>query len=117
MPYRIVVVEGPQEGESYPVDYVRGTIIGRSPSNNIFIKDRAVSRAHCQIRVDGDRCFIEDLGSTNGTFVGDERVTEAELTDGSVVRVGVNRFKLVKYDEQVMADTTAINGETGEAKE
>ena len=115
MPYRVEIVEGPQVGESYPVDSARGTIVGRSPTNNVYLKDRSVSRAHCQIRAEAGngRCFIEDLGSTNGTFVNGQRVTEAELRDGDIIRLGAYQVKVVRY-EDTGTDSTTMLDEEGE---
>jgi len=63
--------------------------IGRAPQNELVLQAKNVSRFHCQIkRIDG-QLFIEDLGSTNGTFVNDEAVKQPRsLSVGDVVRVG-----------------------------
>ena len=116
MPYRIELLEGPQEGESYPIDPVHGALLGRSPSNNVFLRDRSVSRAHCQIRInEQDRCVVEDLGSTNGTFVNGERVTEKALEDGDVAQVGFSKFRVVRFEEDVVSDTTEfVSGDSEE---
>jgi len=108
MSFRIEFVEGPHQGESYPLDPSESTILGRSPSNSIYIKDRNVSRAHCLIRVEKDQCIIEDLGSTNGTFVNGQRVTESVINPGDQVRVELNVFKLLRFDEEALTETTTL---------
>jgi phosphoserine phosphatase RsbU/P len=63
--------------------------VGRSPGNQIVLFHRTVSREHAEIRVDGEKIEIEDLGSRNGTFVNGERVEgTAAATPGSQVRFG-----------------------------
>ena len=69
-----------------------GLVIGRGAEADLRINDPGVSRRHAEFRVSGkgDRpeVSVADLGSTNGTLVDGRRVTEAQLHDGSVVRVG-----------------------------
>jgi hypothetical protein len=72
-----------------------GLVIGRGAEADLRINDPGVSRRHAEFRVTsgpGDtgapEVSVADLGSTNGTLVDGQRVTEAKLHDGSVVRVG-----------------------------
>jgi pSer/pThr/pTyr-binding forkhead associated (FHA) protein len=111
MSFRIEFFEGPHEGESYPLDPSQGMILGRSPSNGVYLRDRNVSRAHCLMRIEGEECIIEDLGSTNGTFVNGERITETTLKPGDVVRVGVNAFRLARFEEKALTETTTLMDE------
>lgn len=63
--------------------------IGRASQNDIVIDRRSVSRFHCQIRRDGDRLLLEDLSSTNGTYVNDARLDGFHaLSVGDSVRIG-----------------------------
>jgi Ca-activated chloride channel homolog len=63
--------------------------IGRAPQNEIVLQAKNVSRFHCQIKRSDGQLIIEDLGSTNGTFVNDEAVKQPRtLSVGDVVRVG-----------------------------
>jgi Ca-activated chloride channel family protein len=74
-------------GREFPLtgDVIR---IGRAIHNEIVIEESGVSRFHSQIRRDGDSLWIEDLGSTNGTLVGGERLTSPyRLSVGDVVYV------------------------------
>ncbi|MEY9895543.1 hypothetical protein ABIA31_009232 [Catenulispora sp. MAP5-51] len=65
----------------------RMTIIGRSPEADVRMHDPGVSSRHAAIRL-GSTATIEDLGSTNGTFVDGRRVRTADLRDGSVIILG-----------------------------
>jgi DNA-binding winged helix-turn-helix (wHTH) protein len=66
-------------------------IIGRDPGSAIWLNDTSVSRRHARIRIaaDGRAAVLEDLESTNGTFVGRRRVEDATpLADGNTIAVG-----------------------------
>ena len=63
-------------------------VVGRDPSCDLVLDVDDVSRRHARVREDGERHLLEDLGSTNGTFVGGERVGTRVLEAGDFVRVG-----------------------------
>jgi hypothetical protein len=69
-----------------------GMVIGRGADADLRINDPGVSRRHAELRVTGLRGMpvvtVADLGSTNGTLVDGQRVTEIQLHDGSTVRIG-----------------------------
>ncbi len=108
MPYAIRVTAGQQDGEVYPLSENREIIIGRSPTCNIFVHDRFVSRYHCQISLMEHRCTLTDLQSTNGIFVNGERMTECELALGYEIRVGATPLQLVEMDDGGRSVTTAV---------
>jgi hypothetical protein len=63
--------------------------IGRALENDIVITSKRVSREHARVRREGWLVILEDLGSTNGTFLNDERVlTPVELHDGDHITIG-----------------------------
>jgi hypothetical protein len=65
------------------------TTIGRAVENDVVVTSKRVSREHTRVRRDGWRVILEDLGSTNGTFLNDERVlTPVELRDKDRVMIG-----------------------------
>ena len=84
-------------------EYVIGLLvtIGRLPENTVVIDNPAVSGHHACVFRDGDRYVIEDLRSTNGTFVNQARVTRHTLQQDDVVLVG--KHKLV-FDQLAAAD-------------
>lgn len=69
------------------------TSIGRTPDNDLQIRESYISRSHAIIRLGPDSAVIEDLDSRNGIYVNDRRVTRELLHDGDVVVLGKARFR------------------------
>lgn len=67
-------------------------IVGRGPRADFVVDSTLVSRAHCSLSATETELKVEDLGSTNGTYVNDRRVDRAALQDGDRLRLG--RFEL-----------------------
>jgi pSer/pThr/pTyr-binding forkhead associated (FHA) protein len=83
-------------GQEHPLSG-DSTTIGRAIENSIVITSKRVSREHARIRREGRRVFLEDVGSTNGTFLNDERIFgPVELRDGD--RIGVGEVTFVFHD-------------------
>jgi hypothetical protein len=89
-----VVLEMLDTGEVSPLfDLERETVsIGRTGENGIVLPDPNVSRLHARVEKRGDRYYVVDQGSTNGTWVNEKRVDEARLSEGDVIRVGTTRL-------------------------
>src|SRR5579872_7020549 len=62
--------------------------LGRGFANDFTIEDASVSSSHAQIVVEGDSVMVKDLGSTNGTCIDREPVTESALQPGQILRLG-----------------------------
>ena len=75
--------------------------VGRKPDNDIVIDNPAVSGHHCKIMLAGEAYFVEDLDSTNGTFVNEKRVMRVGLKHNDVV--GVAKHALIFFDEGALA--------------
>lgn len=88
----LVVRKGPKRGSRISLDTDLITI-GRHPDSDIFLDDITVSRRHAEVRRDGARYWVRDVGSLNGTYVNRERTDDRELIDGDELQVG--KFKLV----------------------
>ena len=85
--------------------------IGRAPENDIVVSDPTASREHAEIRNVAGGYRIVDLDSSHGTFVNGQRVTDAALSDGDVVRVGSSAFRLAGQELQEVSETGAEAGE------
>ncbi len=90
----LIAVSGDQPGKVYPLER-NTTVIGRNDDADVHVGDPSVSGSHARI-INGSHGFeIEDLNSTNGTFVGGDRVKSARLKHGDLVLVGTIEFKFV----------------------
>ena len=67
---------------------VNSTTVGRAEGNLFQIIEPSVSGRHCEILLRGNEVVVRDLKSTNGTFIQGERITEAILKPGQVLRLG-----------------------------
>ncbi len=79
-------------------------VIGRGRSVQVTIPHSLVSRQHCEISEADGRLVVRDLDSMNGTYVGDERITEAILHPGALLTVGTVTFRAI-YDVDANDDS------------
>jgi pSer/pThr/pTyr-binding forkhead associated (FHA) protein len=95
-PTHVLVVDGANKGDR--ADLAQAPIlIGRGSDAAIRLDDDYVSTRHARIAASGDQWFVEDLGSTNGTYIGSARITQpTTLTLGTQVRIGKTLLELRK---------------------
>jgi hypothetical protein len=95
-PTHVLVVEGSNAGQRAELE-AAPILIGRGPDAAIKLDDDYVSTRHARIAAAGDQWFVEDLGSTNGTYIGTVRITQpTTLTLGTQVRIGKTILELRK---------------------
>lgn len=93
-PTRLVVTAGPLTGTTLPLSSA-SILIGRSPGCTLVLDDDYSSSRHARIFPQGDQWYVEDLGSTNGTFIGDSQVSGPQpLAPGVGVRIGQSVVEL-----------------------
>jgi hypothetical protein len=93
--YAMRFISGKYQGGEFPLPLNSEIVVGRSSDLDMVLVEDMVSRKHAKISVNGDTVTIQDLGSTNGTFVNGERVERMALTDGDRVLIGTSIIKLV----------------------
>ena len=87
---KLVIQSGSSAGRSFNLDRDQHTL-GREAPADILIPAAGVSRRHARIDRQGDQYLLQDLGSTNGTFVNDQRVYAGQiLNTGDVIQLGQN---------------------------
>jgi pSer/pThr/pTyr-binding forkhead associated (FHA) protein len=96
VPTQVVIVEGGNKGEAVSLDDAP-LLIGRGNDAAIRLDDDYVSTRHARIASSGEQWYVEDLGSTNGTYVGNSRISQATaLQLGTQVRIGKTILELRK---------------------
>ena len=111
--HQIVMIKGPNQGKIYNLS---GTniIIGRDFNADIVLNIPEVSRQHAQFKTEGGVFYLEDLGSTNGTFVNGQRLsTPHRMHDGETVMLG----EAVKFDYRVVGPPDPNATIIGESKQ
>ena len=88
-------ISGKYQGGEFPLRPHREIVIGRSSELDMVLVEDMVSRKHAKIITDDKTVTIEDLGSTNGTFVNGEKVRTSEIKDGDRILIGTSIIKLV----------------------
>jgi pSer/pThr/pTyr-binding forkhead associated (FHA) protein len=91
-------ISGKYQGGEFPLRPNREIIIGRSSDLDMVLVEDMVSRKHAKITTDEHVVTIQDLGSTNGTFVNGEKVRKADLKDGDRILIGTSIIKIVFVD-------------------
>lgn len=93
-PRRLVVTEGPLRGTTLPLAS-SAILIGRAPSCTLVLDDDYSSSRHARVYPEAGQWFVEDLGSTNGTYVDRQRVDgPVPVRPGSQIRVGQSTLEL-----------------------
>ncbi len=90
---RLYILDGPEKGQAFELENDIIYHVGRSPGNHVRLSDTYVSRRHLKILRRGERYFIEDLNSKNGTSVDGELIdpgVELEIREGVPIVIGVS---------------------------
>ena len=93
MSHLVVTTEEKLVGE-FPIDKERMTI-GRRPDNDVCINNLSISGYHTQIITVLNSSFLEDLNSTNGTFVNSQKITKHALEDGDIIFIGNHQIQYI----------------------
>ncbi|MEK6222336.1 MAG: FHA domain-containing protein [Chloroflexota bacterium] len=109
--FQLVMSSGPNPGKTFALS-TNEAIVGRDVKNEVVINDSEISRQHFRLILQGNSYVIEDMGSTNGTYVNDTKVVgQVALKMGDVIRAGDN--EVVVYE--IAADPDATIASRGKA--
>lgn len=117
-PPRLIVVSGVFLGHQLELGR-DPVIIGRATDVNLSLPHPSISRNHCRVWREGERFYIEDLGSTNKTYLNGQAVMRAELGDGDQIGVGNHALKFFRGSSaearyhQELIDLAVHDGLTG----
>ncbi len=100
-------VSGKYQGAVFPLREGREVIVGRSSEVDLVLAEDLVSRRHARIAVEDGAVTLQDLGSTNGTFLNGQRVKKARLAEGDRILIGSSLLKLVAVDAQTVSRSDA----------
>src|SRR5215210_7928505 len=103
--YVLRFISGKYQGGEFPIVNDKPIIVGRSSDLDMVLVEDMVSRKHARITMQQDQIWIEDLGSTNGTFVNGEKIKRARLKEGDRVLIGTLILKVIA-GEAGRADST-----------
>jgi hypothetical protein len=84
---KLVILNQGMTGRTFDLSVER-TTVGRVEDNSFHIADASVSSHHAEILLRGSEIVIKDLNSTNGSFIGGEKITESVLKPGQILRLG-----------------------------
>ncbi len=106
---QLIVVAGPDQGRTFPLEDGQTLVIGRGLNTETKLTDPHVSRVHCQVRLAGGRLHLTDAGSSAGTLVSNRRVVEHDLAPGDAFQIGATclRFDVGGGEE---ATTLMVGG-------
>jgi pSer/pThr/pTyr-binding forkhead associated (FHA) protein len=101
-------ISGKYQGGEFPLRPNREITVGRSSDLDMVLVEDMVSRKHAKITTDDRTVSIQDLGSTNGTFVNGEKIRTVRLKEGDRILVGTSIIKLVQATTEVTAQTSTL---------
>ena len=114
--FALKFISGKYQGGEFPLKMDKQIVIGRSSELDMVLVEDMVSRKHAKITISSNKITIEDLGSTNGTFVNGEKIRQARLKEGDRILIGTSILKLIEQGANTAdLDDTAVRQRLEEA--
>ena len=114
--YALKFISGKYQGGEFPLKADKQIVIGRSSELDMVLVEDMVSRKHAKITISNGAITIEDLSSTNGTFVNGEKVKQARLKEGDRILIGTSILKLIQQGaDSVNVDEKVVKQKLEEA--
>jgi len=115
MELKLVVVGG--ESAKPEITVKLPAVVGRGKNTTLTLPYALVSRKHCELEAQDDQVVVRDLGSLNGTFIGNERIEEAVLPPGGLLTVGTVTFRAVYGPRAAEIEADGSDIDAGDATE
>jgi len=112
---KLEILSGKREGSVVELPEGQAFDIGNRKSAQLTIRDPWISYNHARIQGESGRFFIEDLGSSNGTWVNGEKIKRFELQPGTLIYLGKTKVKFLTLDGAPSAEAPASAGEAGKS--
>jgi len=109
--YALRFISGKYQGGEFPLKMDREIIIGRSSDLDMVLVEDMVSRKHAKISTSNGQVIIQDLGSTNGTFVNGEKIKRVRLREGDRILIGTSIIKLVSVESSASSPSMPMSAE------
>ncbi|MCA9539534.1 MAG: FHA domain-containing protein [Myxococcales bacterium] len=111
MPRQARLVYQMPDGRTHelPIDLSREATIGRHPQCTLTVNQASVSRRHAKIWSDGTTAYIEDMGSSNGTYVNNQRISRSAISAGDELRCGDFRLRFVEEESGTREVPAAVD--------
>ncbi len=104
LPLALRFISGKYQGGEFPLPEDGEIVIGRSSELDMVLVEDMVSRRHAKISVTNGQIFIQDLGSTNGSFVNGEKIKRSRLTEGDRILIGTSIIKVIATESAQSLD-------------
>lgn len=101
----LTILSGNQAGTNFALDPSRETLLGRGTDCHITVPDPMCSRVHAILTCEDERWSVRDDNSRNGTLVNGQKVKQATVDDGHIIRIGSSEFELHLSEEPATSDT------------
>ncbi len=110
---RLVVISGPGVGAAFDLG-PGATLVGRRPNCGVRLASPTISRVHCRLTHADGAWRVEDLSSTNGTFINGVQTNQGRLAPGDVLRLGACEFRIEEGGQSEPAPPVAVPVEAAE---
>ena len=104
----LTILTGNRSGTNFTLDPRRETLLGRGTDCHISVPDPMCSRVHAILSFEDEHWVVRDDNSRNGTLVNGQKVEQATLDDGHIIRIGSHEFELHLSEEPATSDTDDI---------
>jgi serine phosphatase RsbU (regulator of sigma subunit)/pSer/pThr/pTyr-binding forkhead associated (FHA) protein len=104
----LLTLKGPNAGHQFPLESAT-IVLGRQADSTICLESQAVSRHHARILLENGDFFVEDLQSSNGTYLNGKRIrSRIRLTKDDTLQIGPYQFAVRQYPQAKLTDTDQV---------